>query len=366
MVPTTKAAASATVPVAESTSAPTAPTTPTTTTAPTSTTVGARSVTDSTPVVGPAQLGVYRGPGGFNDEQLVSYIDFLGRQPDLVEDYLDVDTWANQQWPDWQSQPWQAYPQYRLVLGGACVFPEGQGSWTEAATGAYEDEWLVLGQNLVAGGQEDAIVRIAHEFNASHFHYGVTPTEVESFTEAWRRCVDTLRSVPGQRFTFDWNPIAGVWDGLPDAAQAYPGDAYVDRIALDVYDGNFYPRGWRPGVDPPPTQQIRDDVWDHIVNGPDGLERWRQFAVEHAKPLSIPEWGLQLWTTGDDGLVWGGGDNPAFIERMHAIIADPAWNVAYHAYWEQPGCGLADAVRAESCVVDPVDSRAVFLDLFST
>lgn len=334
--------------------------------APTSTASSPTTVSTVPPApVVPAQLGVYRGPGGFNDEQLASYVEFLGREPELVEDYLDVDTWDNQQWPAWQSQPWQAYPQYRLVLGGACVFPEGQGSWTEAATGAYDDEWLVLGQNLVASGQEDAIVRIAHEFNASHFHYGVTPPEVESFVAAWRRCVDTLRSVPGQRFTFDWNPIAGVWDGLPDAAQAYPGDAYVDRIALDVYDGNFYPQGWRPGVDPPPTRQVRDEVWDHILNGPDGLERWRQFAVEHAKPLSIPEWGLQLWTTGDGGLVWGGGDNPAFIERMHAIIADPSWNVAYHAYWEQPGCGLADTVRAPTCVVDPVQSRPVFLDVFA-
>ena len=61
-----------------------------------------------------------------------------------------------------------------------------------------------------------------------------------------------------------------------------------------------------------------------------------------AKPLSFPEWGLRTWRETDDGKSHGGGDNPTFISRMNAIITDPAWNVAYHAPWEDPGFGLSD------------------------
>src|SRR5690348_4353723 len=124
-------------------------------------------------------IGVYRGaaPGSpdFGPSSLVplsDYATFLGRQPDLALTFLDTDTWANQEWPTWQSSAWQALPQYRLVIGGAGAFPQG-GSWKQAASGAYDDHWRRFGERLVATGQDDAILRGAHEFNGDWFPYRV-------------------------------------------------------------------------------------------------------------------------------------------------------------------------------------------------
>ncbi len=167
-----------------------------------------------------------------------------------------------------------------------------------------------------------------------------------------------MRSVPGQQFTFDWNPSVGINPGLAHADVAYPGDQWVDRIALDVYDG-WYNRGWAPGSQQP-SQAERDVVWDEVLNGPRGLNYWRSFASTHGKHVSFPEWGLQLWTVGD-GLIHGGGDNASFISRMSAIINDPAWNIDYHAFWEQRGYGVMDPDSDSARIVAVPQSRAVFL-----
>ena len=148
--------------------------------------------------------------------------------------------------------------------------------------------------------------------------------------------------MPGQRFTFVWNPSLGTTVTFPHAEMAWPGDEYVDQIGLDVYDAWY--RGWRPGVDPQPDRAQQDQVWnDQTLNGERGLVFWRDFAAAHGgKALAFPEWGLQLWQEPSDGLWHGGGDDPWFIKRMYDIITDPAWNVAWHAFWEKEGFGLLD------------------------
>jgi hypothetical protein len=318
-------------------------------------------------------LGVYRGPApGTNTsfgpqslQALQDYAAFLGREPELALDFQAVDTWANQEWPDWLADAWSALPQYRLVLGSTGVFPVG-GSWAQAAAGEYDDHWRRLGERLVATGQEDAIFRGAHEFNGDWFHYRVGQDDVADFATAWRRWVDVMRSVPGQAFMFDWNPILGTQYRLPHPDDAYPGDEYVDHIALDVYDGggDLYPGGFRPG-DPQPSQELRDSAWETILHGERGLAFWAQFAKDHSKPLAFPEWGIQTWTQPYDGLVHGGGDNAAFVQRMADIIVDPTWNVAYHALWEMRGDGVSDPDDdPERNGIAVGESRRAFLDRF--
>jgi hypothetical protein len=311
-------------------------------------------------------IGVYRGAGGWGAERIPAYETFLGRPVNYALDFQATDSWANLSFPNWQADPWQASGK-TLILGATGIFPgdwnrqyQGQSvGWAQAARGDYDSYWRTFGQNLVAKGQARAILRGAHEFNGGWFAHRVNPGEQEHFIAAWRRWVDIMRSIPGQQFSFDWNPTLGT-EALWNPESAYPGDAYVTHIALDVYDG-WFNRGWKPGVDAPPSQAERDAVWDTILNGPRGLKFWKSFAEAHNKRLSLPEWGLRIWTE-SDGLIHGGGDNPSFIERMHAIINDPGWNIAYHAFWEDPKNGVSDPDSVTSIPVP--NSRAAFLRLF--
>jgi hypothetical protein len=305
----------------------------------------------------PVTVAVYRGPGPWGSSKIPAYESFLGRPVAYALDFQDTDTVSNQTWPNWQADAWRQAGK-TVILGTTGVWP-GTGSWAQAARGDYDAHWRTLGERLVATGQAGAVLRGAHEFNGGWFPWRVQPGQQADFIAAWRRWVTIMRSIPGQRFSFDWNPTVGV-EQLTNPESAYPGDDYVTRIALDVYDG-WYPRGWRPGIDAPPTTAERDAMWNEILNGSRGLRFWRAFAESRGKRLSLPEWGLRLWDEGS-GFSHGGGDNVAFIERMHAIISDPAWRIDYHAFWEHEGNGVSDPDGAR--FVNVPNARAAFLRLF--
>jgi hypothetical protein len=316
--------------------------------------------TDSTVV----PLAVYRGADEVGVRSIADYEVFVGRRVTFAVVYQDVDTVENQTWPDWQADAWRDSGK-RLVIGSTGIGPESDFAWAAAARGAYDAQWRVLGERLVQTGQSDAVLRGAHEFNGDWFFYSVRVGEQPDFVAAWRRWVGIMRAVPGNHFTFDWNPIVGD-EGHIDALDAYPGDAYVDRIALDVYDG-YYERGFRAGVDPEPSDAARDAMWTELLDGPRGLQFWHRFAVDHDKPLSLPEWGIRTWPELDDGLVHGGGDNAAFVHRMARLIEDPSWNVDYHGFWEDPDGGGSGVFDPDAGRRVPVPgARAAFLEEFGT
>ncbi len=244
--------------------------------------------------------------------------------------------------------------------------------------GPYDQTWALMAQRLVATGQADCVLRGNHELNLGNGDVGmgrVLPGEEADYIQAWRRWHGVLRA-NGFRGTICWNPIPeqngmALWD----VRGAYPGDAFVDQIGLDVYDG--YYRGWQPGgsgTQAPPTAAEKADKRSYWLTHPIGLNYWRGFAAARGKSLAFPEWGLRLWREGD-GLLHGGGDHPEFIQMMYDFIHDPAYppgapgGVAWHAPWEHgTSNGLAPKVGAANPDEDrsvPVPaSRALFLRLF--
>ncbi len=332
--------------------------------------VAVSTATAAEPAPAAPRNAVYRG-AAVGSGPIAEYEAFVGRPMDYVLDFQATDTWSNQEWPSWQADAWRGRT---VVLGATGIFPGdyhrqhegGTVGWSQAASGAYDAHWRTLGERLVATGQAKAVLRGAHEFNGGWFPHRVHPEEVDSFVAAWRRWVMIMRAVPGQAFVFDWNPTLGQEWPLYAPELAYPGDAYVDHIALDVYDG-WYGRGWLvggTGDKAPPTAAERDAVWNTILNGPRGLTYWRDFSVLHGKKLSLPEWGVRTWTE-NTGLIHGGGDNASFVHRMAAIIKDPAWRVDYHAFWEDRGNGVFDADDSGRAVAVPT-ARAAYLAAFGS
>jgi hypothetical protein len=195
------------------------------------------------------------------------------------------------------------------------------------AKGNYDANFTRLARNLVAGGQGSAIIRLGWEFNLASSRWSTA--NPQQFISYWRHVVTAMRAVPGQKFTFDWNPNVGVT--AYDATQYYPGNAYVDYIGVDVYD-----LSWQKDTYPYPAScpaacrlERQKLVWERLHDGTHGLAFWSDFAASKGKPMSLPEWGL--WKRNDNH---GGADNPYFIEQMYRFIANPKNNVAYHAYFE--------------------------------
>jgi hypothetical protein len=303
---------------------------------------GADSASSPTPPL----IGVYTwgSPGlakGYQDQ----FTDWLNRPIDLALDFQPLGSWSAIEGEIGQLRAWSkwvhAAPGRRLVLSVQLLPGASNGTGPNAATqpapsleqgalGAYNDHFRRLADNLVKFRLEDSILRLGWEFNGGWYVYRAVKQE-DRFIQYWKQIVTTMRAVPGaENLQYCWNPSNTLVQF--DARKCWPGDEYVDFVGVDVYD-----QSWFPGTYPIPkdaTPEERQKRWElawsdwNFSRQFHGLQMWSEFARNHHKPLTIPEWGVCSRKDGH-----GGGDNVYFIEQMHRFITDPANNVYFHCYF---------------------------------
>ena len=245
----------------------------------------------------------------------VSHLMAFPRQDDwaLIESMTDVMRFKGTPYAD----------NYKLIVSAKMVpcYPGSTDSIAKASTGVYDAHYVRAGQSLVAAGLGKVIIRPNWEFNSlwacgSTFPNGRNPGSVGTsaeFASAWRHYVNALRSVPGSNFRFTWNPIS-----VDTAGDAWPGDAYVDYIGIDIYDT------WWGHSDATAAERWASKV--------DGLVAFALFAAAHRKPMSFDEWGVWDGAFTEAG---AGGDSPKFIQYMHDWMK--THNVAYDTYFNASG-----------------------------
>lgn len=288
----------------------------------------------STHVPVPAsKLSGVRVSGG--PDAVDAFAAWRNRPVDKVVQFIDGTTWATvESSADLAGYGTSSYAKDMVVSLPMLPCGESGVNLSKAAKGQYDAHWRTIGQRLVDLGMADAVIRLGWEFNGGWYCWTIDPggkaartgAGSKNFVKAWRHAVDAMRSAPGQSFAFDWNVSAGPTSTVPtgaDPTPAYPGDGYVDVVGADVYDVSYAPdRG---------TPQQR---WGWIVHGIGdfhrGLAYWDAFARKHHKPMSFPEWGLVDGTSEGES---GGGDDPYFIEQMHAWIQ--SHNVYYESYFNR-------------------------------
>ncbi|MGH2944603.1 MAG: glycoside hydrolase family 26 protein [Solirubrobacteraceae bacterium] len=265
-----------------------------------------------------ATLGVYAGAGA--PDAVATFESRLGRPVTFVHDTFARENWGTLTDPRWFVEQWSTTKYAQRVVYTVPMLPDSGGTLAEGARGAYNEHFRTLAQRLVAGGQGNATLRIGPEFNGNWFRWTIAvPHGAADFAAFWRQIVTTMRSVPGANFKFDWCPNNGssyVGGKQLQASSAWPGDAYVDYVGLDVYDQSWATHRANAGA-----------RWNEYLTQPNGLRWHRAFAAAHGKPMTFPEWGI---ANRHDG--YGGGDSPLFIERMYEWIRTN--NVAYHLYFE--------------------------------
>jgi hypothetical protein len=249
-------------------------------------------------------LGVYVGN---TPEDVQVFEEWLGKPVDGVLGYTGHASWQDYDGSvGWAAGLWRELD--RTILWSIPLIPEGA-SLNEAARGSYNNHYLAAAATLARFRAQDSVlyIRTGWEFNGNWFPWSALGKE-QAFIDAWRRFVTAFRSVSG-RFRFDWCPNFG--DTGMDPAEAYPGDDYVDIIGMDIYDEIIW-------------CNIEDPVarWAYNLQEPYGLNWHCDFAKAHHKPMSYPEWGI-----GGNG----SGDNPYFIEKMHAWCR--ANKMIYQTYW---------------------------------
>lgn len=254
-------------------------------------------------------VGVYEGAIAVSAVQ--DFAKWSGAPVKVVTDYLDGTGWATITSPSYWTNGWKGTG-YQLILS-VPMLPKGA-TLAQGAMGAYDTYWTQLAKALDAAGYADGqVLRIGWEMNGNWFPWTIAKGCETVYAEYWRRIVAAMRAVnPG--FLFDWCPNAGSSPGC-NPVNAYPGDDYVDYIGIDTYDGGN---------------------WQTALTRPYGLSWVATFAKEHGKPLAVDEWGVK---NGSEG----GGDDPSYIENMHAWFA--ANNVVWQSYFDHDEPGQDHALR---------------------
>ncbi|MFF1659770.1 glycosyl hydrolase [Streptomyces sp. NPDC058255] len=279
----------------------------------------------------PPAFGAYLnyGPSGVKRmNELSKWLD--GSEVRVGHTYLPGDLWSNiegapgflDSWADWR----RAKDDRLFVLNVPMMERnEGRVPDTEvrrllrrAAAGAFDQHFRALARHLVDLGVPDTILVLGWEMNGITYTHRCGPDPADWKTY-WRRIVTVMRSVPGQKFTFDFAPSRGV-DAVP-WTECYPGDDVVDIMGMDSYD------------------QPAGISFDKQVSEPYGLQAQVTFAKAHGKPISYPEWGL-----------FRNGDNASYMLRMLAWMDEhkPLYNTITdycpHGVWQCSANPRASAI----------------------
>ncbi|MBT2468225.1 hypothetical protein J7E97_10135 [Streptomyces sp. ISL-66] len=176
------------------------------------------------------------------------------------------------------------------------------------ADGQYDRHFEKLAERLVALGVPDTVIVLGWEMNGVTYTHRCGP-DPENWKAYWKRVVNTMRAVPGQKFKFDFTPNRGT-DAI-GWTKCYPGDDVVDIVGMDSYDQG-------PGR-----------TFDDQISQPYGLQQHVDFAKAHGKQLSYPEWGL-----------FRNGDDPQYMRRMlkwieqHKPLYHTITDYCPHGVWQ--------------------------------
>jgi hypothetical protein len=241
-------------------------------------------------------------------------------------------TWDDIDGAAWQLGPWsqwvKAQPGRNIALAVPMLPPSG-GSLASCSAGQYDAYWANLANELAYYSLHWAYLRLGWEMDGTWFSWNAAPGSGKeaAYAGCFRRVVQVMRQAqPANQWKFVLNPTVG-WYSKAYLDAIWPGDEYVDVVALDLYD-----QSWKANTYPYPStcdaacrltsqQNAWNDYSWHLYTA-------RDFAIAHGKKVALPEWGIAVRPDGH-----GGGDNPYFIRKMYEFINDPANNVAYHAYW---------------------------------
>ncbi|MFB7243156.1 glycosyl hydrolase [Streptomyces populi] len=270
---------------------------------------------------GPPAFGAYLDYGAEGIARIGELSRWLGGTELRVgHTYLPGDRWSNIEgapgfldaWADWRRRR----DDRMLVLNVPMMERNEEGLsdgqvrrlLREAESGAFDHHFRALAERLVGLKAPDTVIVLGWEMNGTTYTHRCGP-DPEAWKRYWNRIVTAMRSVPGQRFRFDFAPNRGR-DAVP-WTQCYPGDATVDIIGMDAYD---QPSGLS---------------FDEQVREPYGLQDQVDFAKAHGKAVSYPEWGL-----------YRNGDNVAYMKDMLAWIDEhkPLYNTLTdycpHGVWQ--------------------------------
>jgi hypothetical protein len=182
----------------------------------------------------PIKLGVYtaaQGQLGAPEDAawLDNYAEMVGRRPDIVMDYSNVTDplLTQREISNLQARgetPMVTWQLFQSGYGGPTIPLDG------LAAGDY-DSYLHKAAALAKSLPFEVMIRFGHEMNGDWYGWSGNPT---AYVNAWRHVVSVFRQDGATNVKWVWSPTVDYGD-YPFAAY-FPGDSWVDYVALDGYN----------------------------------------------------------------------------------------------------------------------------------
>ena len=321
-----------------------------------------------TPVAAVAyETGVYVGNPHGNDAKVMAQFkrDFDahvramgGRKPKFFNTFTDFGKptaeWVSSaKWGAWSAkQSGKAYlgPESGMLPLVGVPLATNSGGWgnvdsfyREVIAGKYDAVYAGIAAAWADQGYKVVDFRIAYEMNGNFMPWAPgnskAPEARANFVAAFRHVADILHAEgrrKGIQAVVHWNPAA-INDTQYDVQSLYPGDAYVDVIAVDLYS-TMYPldlTDWSSGKLPLVSSK---QAWADSL--PNRLHYWRYpnasariptpklgnwgwsidqtiaLAKLRGKPMSVDETG-----SGPSGKALGRDDEPEFPRFLARTLA---------------------------------------------
>ena len=165
------------------------------------------------------------------------------------------------------------------------------------------------------------------------------------FIAAWQRIVTRIRQGAGDRVKFSWCPAAST-NSLSTLQECYPGDGYVDVVAIDTYDA------WVSS-----GQGFHDEATWLSQTGVGDLFGW---AKAKGKLFAFDEWGGHNVNVGANH---SGGDNPDFYRLVLEFCRKNADWIAYECVYSESEAGNVEnnLFATNGTPVQLPNSRAAYI-----
>ena len=177
----------------------------------------------------PILLGAYVPNAPEDAGALDSYASMVGRKPDIVMNYSNVTDplLTSTDISNLESRdhtPMVTWQLYKSGWSGPTI------SLSDIAGGRY-DSRLRDAADLAKGLPFKVMIRFGHEMNGDWYQWGGHPS---AYRAAWRHIVTVFRQEGAGNVKWVWSP--NVDQGSYPFAQYFPGDSWVDYVALDGYN----------------------------------------------------------------------------------------------------------------------------------
>lgn len=289
--------------------------------------VGAWPASAAVPQVGrsglPWNAGVFT-KGNANAASVTAFENWRGRQVDSILWFS-----TRKYWTDFDNDvPANvvAFPGIKVLALPTHPETLGWAGLDQVAAGIHNDKWQAIGAYLVRNGLNNnrTVLRIGWESNGNWYVWSATSggghgDRRQAFKNAWINIVNSIRAGGATQVQFNWSVNKGN-QADTDAWTAYPGDAYVDILGLDIYDH------WSPSF----SEAQFDAQADKIPS----LNDIAAYCVAHGKQMALDEWGVSHYDGGA-----GGGDNPFFIRQIWDWLSANADIIAYETTYDDQGAG---------------------------